>query len=277
MKKILVPIDFSEYSENALKAAASLAKKYNSEIIALHLLGMSDAYLSKSDNEENQKILLFMQLAKRRFDEFLDKPYLKDVKLKDTINEFMRFEDINDVAQKEQADLIVMGSHGATGLKEVFVGSNTEKVVRTSEIPVLVVKKDRDIYAVNNILYACDFDSKQLEVHKKIKNFADLVNADVKYLYVNTPGSSFLNQSEINQKIDFVFDALGWSRAEQEVIIYNDYSIESGVLNYCNENEVDMIAVATSQRRGIAHFLMGSVSEDIVNHADLPVLTIKFD
>ena len=69
MKKIIVPIDFSEYSEYALETAANLAKKNDAEILALHMLEMSEAILTRTGTDMQMETLFFLQLAEKRFDE----------------------------------------------------------------------------------------------------------------------------------------------------------------------------------------------------------------
>ena len=140
MKRILVPVDFSDHAGYALEVAAKLASKHNAEILILHMLGLSEAYLTKDESQEAAEAHYYMKLAKVRFDEFLNKPYLKEVKHSEMVQNYKIFSEVNQVAEEHKADLIVMGSHGRSGLGELFVGSNTEKVVRTSTIPVLVVK-----------------------------------------------------------------------------------------------------------------------------------------
>src|SRR5690606_33728007 len=140
MKKIIVPIDFSDYSDYALETAARMAKRYGAEVLALHMLEMSDAVYTSSDVEHHEKIVFFLKLAEQKFDKFLEKDYLRGVKVTPIVKHFKVFSEVSSVAKAHDVDLIVMGSHGASGLTEIFVGSNTEKVVRYSDIPVLVVK-----------------------------------------------------------------------------------------------------------------------------------------
>ncbi|MFK5982657.1 MAG: universal stress protein, partial [Flavobacteriaceae bacterium] len=162
MKKILVPVDFSECSEHALKIAASLAKEHNAEIVALHMMGISDAILTNIQAEQMLEGVYYLKLAQKRFKEFLDKDYLKDINITDSVYNYKDFSEINAVAIEKKADLIIMGSHGSSGLSEVFVGSNTEKVVRHSDIPVLVIKKDVGKFAVENAVFASDFSLENL-------------------------------------------------------------------------------------------------------------------
>ena len=162
MKKIIVPIDFSEHSEYALRTAAKLAKKNDAEVLALHMLEMSDVLLTKSDSEQQQKAIFFLKLVERKFDTFLNKDYLKGVKVTPIVKHFKVFSEVNDVAKKNDADLIVMGSHGASGVKEFFVGSNTERVVRNADIPVLVVKDDISNVDFGTVVFATDFDEENV-------------------------------------------------------------------------------------------------------------------
>ena len=149
MKKILVPVDFSKCSEHALRVASDLAKKHNAEIIALHMMGLSGGVLTNMQTQQMLEGIYYVKLAQKRFKEFLDKDYLKGVRVTDSVYNYKDFSEINTVADENNVDIIIMGSHGSSGLTEVFVGSNTEKVVRHSEIPVLVVKNRHEVFEVN--------------------------------------------------------------------------------------------------------------------------------
>ena len=191
MKKIIVPIDFSVHSEYALKTAAKLAKKYDAQLLALHMLEMSDIMLSASDGLQNQKAVFFLQLAEKKFNDFLQKDYLEDVKVTPIIKHFKVFSEVNDVALKNDADLIVMGSHGTSGLKELFVGSNTERVVRNADIPVLVVKNNVMNVNFDVVTFACDFSEENINSYLKAVDLFDKMNSKVYMVYVNLPNDKF--------------------------------------------------------------------------------------
>jgi nucleotide-binding universal stress UspA family protein len=157
MKKIIVPIDFSEHSEYALEAAANLAQKYGSELLVLHMLELSNAILTADSSALNEEAVFYLKLAEQKFDTFLDKPYLENLNVTPIVKHFKVWSEVNDVANEHDANLIVMGSHGASGVKEVLVGSNTEKVVRHADIPVLVIKHNPILFDFENGVFACDF------------------------------------------------------------------------------------------------------------------------
>lgn len=276
MKKIIVPIDFSEHSEYALKTAAKLAKTNNAKVLALHMLEMSDALLTKNDTEQRQKAIYFLKLAEQRFDSFLNKEYLKGVHIIPIVKHFKVFSEVNDVAKENGADLIVMGSHGTSGLKEFFVGSNTERVVRNADIPVLVVKSDVANTNFETVVFATNFDEENIKSYLRASNLFNKLGAELKLLYINLPNENFKSSVEIEKHIaEFLQKADGNLNKMKDVACQADYSVEQGVLNYSNKIGADLIAIPTHGRKGVSHFFAGSIGEDIANHSSLPVITFK--
>ena len=180
------------------------------------------------------------------------------------------------MAKEFGAELIVMGSHGSSGLKEVFVGSNTEKVVRTSEIPVLVIKHKMSDFHASNIVFANNFNKESIPAFIKAKKLFDAFDAELHLVYINTPGDGFRSSQEMEDRVgEFLAEAKVTDLEAKDVAYYSAYSIEEGLFAYSNKIDADLIAIPTHGRRGLAHFFSGSISEDLVNHAKIPVLTCK--
>lgn len=274
MNKILVPTDFSKESEYALETAAKLAKDYNSEIIALHMLDIPETILTKDSSEEYPELLLFSKMAKQRFSNFLEKDYLEGVPVTEAIQHHKAFDGIIDSAKKENADIIIMGSHGTSGAKEVFVGSNTEKVVRTSDIPVLVVKENQETTQFSNFVFASNFIDDCHESFIKAKTFAKTIGVKINLLYINTP-KDFKSSTEIEKQVSTFLQKVNTPAGEINFAIHNDYDVEQGILNYCQKTKADLIGIPTHGRKGLAHIIKGSIGESVANHADIPVVTFK--
>ena len=273
MKNILVPTDFSDQAENALKVAAQLARKHEAEIYLLHLLELPlhqiDALSSHSDLPE---AVFFMKLAQKRFKEVLAKDYLQDIEVHETVEFHQSFSSIADTCKTNAIDLIVMGSHGVSGFKEMFIGSNTEKVVRTSNIPVLVIKKAHDDFEVNDFVFASDFNSNKQQTYNQVAMLAEAFDAKLHLVMVNT-ANNFMTTKDANQRISEFLTHFNYEN--YSVNIYNDESVELGILNFSQSIDADLIGISTHGRQGIAHFFNGSISEDLVNHAQRPVVTFK--
>jgi nucleotide-binding universal stress UspA family protein len=276
MKKIIVPVDFSEHSEYALEAAAHLARKYDAELLVLHMLELSNAILTTSGNAINDEAIFYLKIAEKKFEDFLDKDYLAGIVVTPVVKHFKVFSEINDVALENDADLIVMGSHGASGVKEVIVGSNTEKVVRHSDIPVLVIKHNPILLDFENAVFASDFSDDSIKPYLNAKAIFNKLGAKLHLVYVNSPDGNFKSTPEIDKKVaQFLKKAEGNLDHVRNVHIVSDYSIEKGILNFANSIGADLIAVATHGRKGLSHFFEGSISEDLANHSTLPVMTFK--
>ena len=272
MKTIIVPIDFSEQSEYAMKVAASLSKKHNSEILVLHMLELNQAIISSTEGFYQEQTVFLLKLAEKRMNEFLEKPYLKGIKITPIIKHFKVFGEVNEVAEKHKADLVVMGSHGTDGLREIFVGSNAEKVVRHSDIPVLVVKDEIKDFKVSDFVFANDFHKDNVQAFRRAVDFAKKLNARMHLVYVNTPGDDFLSTKDIYKRVSTFLQS---ANSGMKVEIYNDYSVERGVLNFSEDMNADVIGIPTHGRKGLSHFFMGSIGEDIANHSKIPVITFK--
>lgn len=272
MKKILVPVDFSEYSEYALEVAAQMARQQNASIVIFHMIGLSESILSKSELEEQEEAKYYIKLAKDKIKTFNDKVYLKNVVVKTVLQNFKIFSEVNIVAKEQNIDLIVMGSHGVSGLKTFFIGSNTEKVIRTAEVPVIVVKKQHLNFDINTIVFACDLKPENCSAFNKVKDFTLAFSARLHLVYINTIGINFMSNVQIQEKIDMFKSLIG---EELPIKIYNDYSIEQGIFNYANDVSADIVAIPTHGRRGLAHFFMGSIGESVANQANTPIMTVK--
>ncbi|REG87289.1 universal stress protein [Winogradskyella sediminis] len=276
MKKIIVPVDFSEHSEFALEAAAGLAHKFGSELIVLHMLELSNAIISSASEALNQETIYYLKLAEQKFETFLDKPYLEGIKVSPVVKHFKVWSEVNEVSIEHKANLIVMGSQGASGIKEVLIGSNTQKVVRYSDIPVLVIKHNPILMDFENAVFACDFSEDAIPPYLQAKDTFKALGITMHLVYVNSPDGNFRSSTEIDKRVsNFLKEAEGDLVNLEAVNVVSDYSIEKGILNFANVIGADLIAVATHGRKGLSHFFEGSVSEDITNHSTLPVMTFK--
>ncbi len=274
IKTILVPFDFSKHSENAFKVAAQIAKKQDAQIVAVHMMGLHSANLIKENNSMDG--LFFIKLTEKRFEEFLDQEYIEGLNVKTTVKNYTVFSELDAVAKEFSADLIVMGSHGSSGLQEVFVGSNTEKVVRTATVPVLVIKNGSD-FTAKTAVFACDYKLDSVVVFQNAIHLFDLLGLTTKLVYINLPNEHYKSTREIEKQIvDFlIHQDVGYQILPEAVTIYADYTVEDGVFNYAQKIKADIIGIPTHGRQGLAHFFSGSISEDIANHSKLPVVTFR--
>ncbi len=273
MKRILIPTDFSEYAEHALKVAAQIAKKNDGEIILLHMLELPHQAGDAIGSGHNiPELMFFKNKAIEKLEELMDADYLDGLEVSEIVQFEKTFEGIINISEKNNIDLIVMGSHGASGFQELFIGSNTEKVVRFSNVPVLVIKKETGEFKIDKFVFASDFSDEIKKPFEKAVEFANKFESELHLVMINTP-SNFISTAKAQKKLDeFVSN---FQLKNYTTHIYNDINKEKGIINFANSIDADLIGISTHGRKGISHFFNGSISEDVVNHAKRPVVTFK--
>jgi nucleotide-binding universal stress UspA family protein len=260
--QILIPTDFSDCANAAVETAIKLAKQSNATV---HFLTVYDL-LPNQDLEQKKKFAL-TQIGTKYANQgvTIKTAYIKG-KFIETINEYIKSNDIN---------LLVMGSHGASGLNEIMIGSNTQKVVRHVHCPVLVIKEKLDNVDFKNIVFASDFSLKEKEVFERFLSFIEqFSNPHIHLVAVNT--SSFFNQPEF-----LLRDAMKeFKNMTGEIpcttnIQYN-FNVEHGIEYFSETIDADLIVVSNYQKSMLRKLFVGSTVEALINHSKTPILSLDF-
>lgn len=275
MKKILVPTDFSEQAEYALDLAVHIAKKTGATIIFMHIVEDTTitsinvtGEISFPDMEE--KIFLVKLIEKARVEINAAKIKYPDISFDTKILIGSIYVNIKEAIYEENVDLVIMGTKGATGLKEILVGSNAERVVRYSSCPVLTLHEKVTNYDFKNIVYASGLLEKDDRAIDVVKLFQKLFGSTIHLVRINTPN----NFERDVRTYAYMYDFVKKNDLENYTLqIFNDVTEEEGILYFSDKVNADLIAMATHGRTGFAHLLTGSIAEDVVNHSKRPVLT----
>jgi nucleotide-binding universal stress UspA family protein len=275
MKKILVPCDFSDPAVQAFKTAVEIAGKSEGEVVLLNVIElpvMHESVLMPTLSFEEAFIKDMKAHAEKNFKKMIDK-WAKDGP---QVSSFIEFggttPTIRDFVKENDIDMIVMGTSGASGVKEFFIGSNTEKIVRSAEVPVMSVKKYTKLSSIKNIVFPTTLEMDQEDITAHVKELQNFFKATLHILFVNTP-SSFKRDLEIRTQMKAY--AKRFMFKDYTLNVWNDYSEEEGLKNFVMETKADMVAMATHGRRGLNHLMSGSIAEDAVNHIDCIIWTYK--
>jgi len=278
MKKILVPTDFSSNSRHALEVAATVAKKAKGSVEILHTNTaiayappLPDYYVPEAydmtEYYENAAEALF-NLKK----ELSESGNFGDLKIETVVEEGFLYSTVKRIAQEDRADLIVMGTKGATGATEFFVGSNTEKVIRTAPCPVLAVPEKSGEFNPKVVVLPTTLRKDQAAVFSAVAEWQKHFHFEVLVLYLNNPSGLDAN-AEIEAAIHKFSEAAGLKKTTHYVS-GNTFNEEISILQFARERNADLIAMGTHQRQGLSHLLFGSLTEDTANHSDIPVLSV---
>lgn len=274
MKNILVPTDFSKEAAYALDFALGIAKKSDGRVQVLNVVEIPisatadpmgvpvvhdwSAEFTKTITEANKGKL--EKLNENRAD------FHSQVEVGIMLDRTLSFIDEHSI------DLVVMGTKGATGLKEIFIGSNAEKVVRYSPCPVVTVAYPTDFDDIDKIVFGVDLSGNEARVVEDVKKLHEYLNATIHFIHINTP-HVLMNEKEVITKM----------RSFAEENEFRDYTVnvrkniqrDSGIIEFAKEISADMIAMSSSRKKGLAHLFFGSLAEDLVNHSPMPVWTIS--
>jgi nucleotide-binding universal stress UspA family protein len=273
MKKILVPCDFSEQAINAFRFAVDIAAQSKGEVHLVHVIElpvMHDSVLMPVMSFEEALLKELREKAEKEFKKLTEK-YGAGVKTNTLVIFGAVSRMITDYIADQAIDLVVMGTKGASGVKEMLIGSNAEKVVRKSPVPVIAVKKYVKASSIKNIVFPNTLDTEsQEDLVMHVKALQNFFKAKIHIVWINTPTNFTPDRITITRLTNF---AKRFMFKEFTVSVYNDPFEEPGIINYAHTVNADMIAMGTRGRRGLAHVLSGSVAEDVVNHVDCPIWT----
>lgn len=267
MKRILIPTDFSHCSKVAVDTGMAWAGRSGAEVILLHDIDVNafhDPNKAVKDNAiQNARVLMDAIEAKH-----------ENIQIRKIISEEGLFDCIPKILEDYPVELMVMGSHGASGKNEFFIGSNTQKVARLVHCPILVIKDPLEKLDFHNVVFASTFNEREIPVFKKFLSLIREFEPEVHLVAINT-GSFF--DAPVNLTIDAMenFKSLA-APLPCKVHMYKDFTVESGIRHFAKEIKADLIGISNHQRKPLKRMLTGSTVEAIINHAHVPVLSIDF-
>src|SRR5688500_1549871 len=177
---------------------------------------------------------------------------------------------IAEYVTAKSIDVIMMGSQGTSGIKEFFVGSNTEKIVRTSTVPVFVVK---DFYkaSIERIVFPYTLETDdQKDLIAEIINLQKFYKAHVHIVWINTPAIFYPDVSMLKHMKEF---SKRYKLRDFTIHVFNDLNERDGIINFTDTIKGDLIVMGTHGRKGIARLLNGSTTGAVINHVRWPVWT----
>lgn len=277
MKKILVPCDFSRPAVNAFRVALDLAQKSKGAVTLLNIMelpAIHNPLMSTAMGFEQELAKELKAKVRKEYDKIINRYTTRGVTVKTEVLVGTVSYMITDYARKKGMDLIVMGTHGATGLREIVIGSNAEKVVRRATVPVLTVK-EYSKRPIRNIVFPNTLETeKQSQLVKKVTELQAFLKAKLHVLYVNTPTNFTADDITMERLKAF---AAKYKLRNYTLNVYNYPFEEPGIIHFATRVKADLVAMGTHGRQGIAHFLNGSLAEDVVNHARFPIWTYTIE
>ena len=294
IEKILVGLDFSPASIQALDYAVSLAKPFRAAVHLMHVHPPDEALAPGAGH-----LLLQSAEAIERLNEELTGIYRKRVADFRPDNCHIRhwrpYQEIIGLAREMDVDLIVLSTRGHSGLKHLLLGSTAERVVRNAPCPVLIARKRKqkskassEAFAIRTILVPTDFSQCSLAGTEYAAFLARKLGATLRLFHAIYPYTNYVFVDRAGVRSSGLAEAVKETARQemdalQQMNFLRGLTVQTAILpgpavdEICaaaGEPEVDLVVTSTHGRTGLKHALIGSVAEHVARYAERPVLVV---
>lgn len=273
MKRIGVPTDFSACARTASDLALHLAKQSKAQLIYLHL-EIDPSNPPHVPGEPATLVDHEIGLAKYKLSQLVKSAESLGINAKSELMLDSGQENIQDYIEPFGIDWLVMGSHGAKGIRETLIGSNTQHVVQHVSVPTLVVKQLKPNFKLKNIVFASTFKEDATHALRVVTRFCELFNCHLHLLFVNM----------ISHLVDEKMARFTMKKAMKEfntipftVNVTETNDKEFGIDQFAMSIDADMIAVAMERQSTLGRLLSPALALQLINHSELPVLVVNPD
>ncbi len=272
MKKLLVAVDFSQGSIHALKYAIILANRIKADVTMLWVddqIGELNLYKGSRVNYRKED--------RESFEELLTdhKGQLTEGKLDYKLRRGKVYKEVAFVADQINADLVIVGSHGVSGYEQYWIGSNAYRIVTHSACPVITIRSDYSLEKnMDTIVFPVDNTTSTAQKALAVKKFAKAASMKVLILQLYKTNLKSIRRKvdEYTHKAEACFKDSG---VDYEIHCLETYNPSSSILSFARKKGADIIAIMTEQETTAASVMMGTLAQQLVNHADCPVFNVQ--
>jgi len=273
MKKILVPVDFSETSENAFIHALEMAKLFKAKLILLHTFDLpiidSQAMpINYSVIYETMELANFEHFKKTmpRLHEIALERNLDAIEMSHILTDGDLVTNIKKVIDQENIDFVVMGTNGASGWLDSFLGTNTGSVISHVSVPVLSVPAGAQFKKIETIAFTTRFRKKDIEALVKVMLFAKKIHAKVKCLYVKTPTSD-VSEETVKRWLSHFEDELNLN-----FFIIPSEEVKETIQDFLVNQDIDLLAMLTYKRNFFVELFTNTTTQKLSHYLETPIL-----
>ncbi|MFH1160854.1 MAG: universal stress protein [bacterium] len=276
INSILIPTDFSKLSESALKVGIAIAKRQNAEIVLLHVVDSfaylypSEVFLYETRITPDLKVNMETKLT-----EVAGKIQKKSgVKITGKVLEGTPAYKICQFAQHESISLIVMGTHGTSGIRQFFIGSESFRVIKNATCPVLTIPGNWQKTDFEKVLFPIRIKPGALDKYFYARPIIEKNNSEVMLL-----GLADKKKKGDLKEVTLLMEKLKIQLYTDKVLFHAALSpsqdFPATIINTAIEFEADLIILSANLDYNFKAYFIGPYAQTVVNHSHLPVLTIK--
>ncbi|MCR9249418.1 MAG: universal stress protein [bacterium] len=280
MKNIIVPTDFSLKSLNALEVAKRIARRTRGQIHLLHVIEPVTAmYRSTGELDYDDLDDFYMVQLIEMVEEKLSMLKLEHEKdrfqIIGKVSIGNPFQEIRNYAKSKEADVLILGAKGSTNTNDFFLGALTDKVIRSSNHPVITVNEVLQGDEFRNIVYATDLKADHKPMINLLMRLQDLFDSNIHIVKINTR-KDFNNDIDTMVKLQRIADQ--YMLNNYTLTSYSHEDEEYGILHFSDQKKADLIAIGIHEKSGFRRVISGgSIVEDLSGHSFRPILTLGYN
>lgn len=264
MNRVVVGFDFSSGSARAVDLAIDIANRWESDIRLVYV---------KEKNEDEAPIRAEIERRNAGVAHLL-----KGIKLEYVLREGKPADELCAQALEDNAELLVVGTHGMSGLRKSLLGPTSFKTIEQSPVPVLIVREDFNFNKdLEKIVVPIDSSDDTRQKAAKAAMFAKTFDATIHLIGLYTSTAHDVRQI-VKNYVKFVeryFDKSEVKYITKYLEVEKNKNVTLTTLDYAKEVNADMITIMTEQESRLASLLMGTYAQQMINESTVPVLTVR--
>ncbi|HQQ94935.1 MAG TPA: universal stress protein [Bacteroidia bacterium] len=277
MKTLLVPTDFSDFSEKALNLAIVLAKSLNAKILLQHVVTMPLSVAEVPYPLVQKEIVNLKQKAQVKMKGLALKiEHAGQIQHEEIVDEGEIADQLMQTIHTLKVDLVIMGSKGERNLEKAIFGSITDRMIRQAKCPVMAVPKDLHFdHSIRRISYATDYHKSDVKDIVQLVELAAALKAQVNVLHIS--GDDIKPEQEKKLMEDFmklVNNVSGYNNMSFQILHGNNVFIK--LSDYISEGNTDILVMATHHRNFFEQLIHKSTTKQVVEHTKVPVIAFHF-
>jgi nucleotide-binding universal stress UspA family protein len=279
MKKILVPTDFSKNALKAITYASEIAQKTGATLYLMHAIEPS-INMATMQSDSSKPGVIKERSSKLKLSRDTVASIYPGVNVVTHLSGGNTVDSILAFSEKENVDLIIMGTTGASGLKKFFMGSVASGTIGKTNIPVLTIPAVYPMEEPDAILFATNHFEKDKKIIQKIMNISSLFSASVHVVvFKENDGEKYAdliyNEEQLNDYLRFLRETFPETDLKGELL--EGYDFETALEKYSNEHGIDIISLVTYPKSFMEKILQKSVTRQMAFHSTTPILAIPAD
>jgi nucleotide-binding universal stress UspA family protein len=275
-KKILVATDHTDFSENAVNTGAVICQQQNAKLILLHIVEDVSLYTPSEVDHVNLEYGIQLKNAATihltKLSQKIREKY--GIQVKEIVAFGGVVKEILHTIHEKNPDLVLIGTHGTSGFRNFFIGSTAYRVIKHTKFPIMTIPGEGDWTKFRNILFPIRHVPNALKKYDVIRPIIRSNNSMVHVLGLALDSEADKMQ-DVVKLVHKLEDRLKEDEVNYEIAYDQCHNYADAILTVAGKKKADLIVITATLDHTIREFFINPFSQQVINHAKIPVLCIR--